>query len=183
MASVIRDGGNPSEEAFMIEVVQQYHPEFINLPAAIIRREIDLARRGMFQMSALLEETISVRSKLIRGVPLENTDAVGMDFTDGSDLKSCTLSYGKNGTNPDGSQSYGLTGSISGLKNKEGDIRVILWNDLMKRVEFYFLPAQVVQEMSSTKNPSIRISANIKTGDVAKLQPYKCKTFDELVLS
>lgn len=182
MASVIRDGGSPSEEAFMIEVVQQYHPEFINLPAAIVRREIDLARRGMYQMSALLEETVSIRSKLIRDVPLVNTDAVGMDFTDGSDLKSCTLSYGKNGSTPQGGQHYALTGSISGLKNKGGSIRVILWNDLMRRVEYYYLPSDVVQRMASNKSPSIRLSANIKTGIVTKLQPYRCKTFDELVL-
>ncbi len=136
MASVVTPTGSPSEEAFMMDVVLVNHPDYKNLPRGTKRWVTKEARKGSFQMSNLLEQTISLRSEEIRSVPLANTNADGMDFDDYSDLKSCTLRLGSNGVR----QGDAITGNISGLDNKVGDIRVILWNDYNGEVEYYHIP-------------------------------------------
>lgn len=176
MASVIREDGSPSEEAFMDEVVLKYHPRYKNRPAESKRWCLVEAREGSFQMSALLEQTVSLRSLEIRDVPLKNVDIDGMDFDDESDLKSCSLSYG-----PNGGGTYGLTGSISSIATKVGALRVILWNEWLGRVEYYFIPADQISSIASKK--SIRMSASTGTGVVKKLQPFRCDTFDDMVLA
>jgi hypothetical protein len=176
MASVVTPTGSPSEEAFMMDVVLVNHPDYKNLPRGTKRWVTKEARKGSFQMSNLLEQTISLRSEEIRTVPLANTNADGMDFDDYSDLKSCTLRLGKNGAGV----SDAITGRISGLDNKVGDIRVILWNDYNGDVEYYHIPKNDAISMQS--NGSIRISAPRDTGVVKKLQPFRCDSFDDLVL-
>lgn len=186
MASVTREGGSVSEEAFMNEVINVFHPDYRDDPKAQKLNNLKRARRGNFQMSQVLEEAIELRSQEIREIPLKNVDLQGMDFDDGSDLKSCTLSLTKNGykTRPDGTkyQSDAVKGSISGMKNKRGDIRVVLWNDVLKQVEFYFLPAEAIPELTTYKD-SIAITANRKTGVVKKIAAYRVDSFDDLVLS
>lgn len=176
MASVVTPTGSPSEEAFMMDVVLVNHPDYKNLPRGTKRWVTKEARKGSFQMSNLLEQTISLRSEEIRSVPLANTNADGMDFDDYSDLKSCTLRLGSNGVGV----SDAITGKISGLDNKVGDIRVILWNDYNGDVEYYYIPNKDAMDMQS--NGSIRISAPRDTGVVKKLQPFRCDSFDDLVL-
>lgn len=176
MASVVTPTGSPSEEAFMMDVVLVNHPDYKNLPRGTKRWVTKEARKGSFQMSNLLEQTISLRSEEIRSVPLANTNADGMDFDDYSDLKSCTLRLGSNGVGV----SDAITGKISGLDNKVGDIRVILWNDYNGDVEYYHIPKKDAIAMQS--NGSIRISAPRDTGVVKKLQPFRCDSFDDLVL-
>ena len=177
MASVTREGGSASEAAFMDEVVNQYHPDYRDDSKAKKRKSVDRARRGNFQMSQVLEEAIELRSQEIREVPLVNVDIDGMDFDDGSDLKSCSISYG-----PNGGGNYGLTGSIGGMKNKKGDIRVVLWNDFLEQVEFYFIPAADVPTLS-TNTGSIRLSASTSTGVIKKLVDFRVDTFDDLVVA
>ena len=176
MASVVSPTGSPSEEAFMMDVVLQNHPDYKNLPKGTQRWVTKEARKGSFQMSNLLEQTISLRSEDIRSVPLANTNADGMDFDDYSDLKSCTLRLQSNGVGV----SDAITGKISGLDNKVGDIRVILWNDYNGDVEYYHIPKNDAVSMQS--NGSIRISAPRGTGVVKKLQPFRCEDFDDLVM-
>lgn len=176
MASVVTPTGSPSEEAFMMDVVLVNHPDYKNLPRGTKRWVAKEARKGSFQMSNLLEQTISLRSEEIRSVPLANTNADGMDFDDYSDLKSCTLRLGSNGVGV----SDAITGNISGLDNKVGDIRVILWNDYNGEVEYYHIPKKDAISMQS--KGKIRISAPRDTGVVKKLQPYRCDSFDDLVL-
>ena len=176
MASTVTPTGSPSEEAFMMDVVLLNHPDYKTLPRGTKRWVIKEARKGSFQMSQLLEQTIALRSQEIRSVPLANTNIDGMDFKDGSELKSLSLRLGKNGAGV----SEAITGRISGLENKVGDIRVIIWNDYNGDVEYYYIPNKDAMDMQS--NGSIRISAPSDTGVVKKLQPYRCDSFDDLVL-
>ena len=176
MASTVTPTGSPSEEAFMMDVVLLNHPDYKTLPRGTKRWVIKEARKGSFQMSQLLEQTIALRSQEIRSVPLANTNIDGMDFKDGSELKSLSLRLGKNGAGV----SEAITGRISGLENKVGDIRVIIWNDYNGDVEYYYIPNKDAMDMQS--NGSIRISAPRDTGVVKKLQPYRCDSFDDLVL-
>ena len=176
MASVTREGGSLSEQAFMDEVVNVFHPDYREDSKAQKRKNVERALRGNFQMSQVLEEAIDLRSREIREIPLLNVDVDGMDFNDGSDLKSCSIRYGKNG-----SGNYHPTGNISGLKNKVGDIRVILWNDVLKSVEFYFIPAAARSSLGENAN-TIRLSASKETGVIKKLVEYRVDTFDDLVL-
>ena len=176
MASTVTPTGSPSEEAFMMDVVLLNHPDYKTLPRGTKRWVIKEARKGSFQMSQLLEQTIALRSQEIRSVPLANTNIDGMDFKDGSELKSLSLRLGKNGAGV----SEAITGRISGLENKVGDIRVIIWNDYNGDVEYYYIPNKDAMDMQS--NGSIRISAPRDTGVVKKLQPFRCDSFDDLVL-
>lgn len=176
MASTVTPTGSPSEEAFMMDVVLLNHPDYKTLPRGTKRWVIKEARKGSFQMSQLLEQTIALRSQEIRSVPLANTNIDGMDFKDGSELKSLSLRLGKNGSGV----SEAVTGKISGLENKVGDIRVIIWNDYNGDVEYYYIPNKDAMDMQS--NGSIRISAPRDTGVVKKLQPFRCDSFDDLVL-
>lgn len=170
MASVTRENGSPSEEAFMDEIINAYHPDYKTDSRQAKRKNVERARRGNFQLSQLLEETIELRSREIRKVPLKNVNIDGMDFDDGSDLKSCTFNY----------RSQRLMGVIAGLKNKTGDIRVILWNDFLKMIEFYFIPKEDVNLLAT--GGRIDFSASTKTGVIKKLVEYRCETFDDLVL-
>ena len=178
MASVIRENGSPSEEAFMDEVVLKYHPRYKNRSAENKRWCLIEAREGSFQMSALLEQTVSLRSLEIREVPLKNVDIDGMDFDDESDLKSCSLSYTSNGGGY-----FALTGNISSIATKVGALRVILWNDWLGRVEYYYIPADQISSIAIASGNSIRMSAPTGTGVVKKLQPFRCDTFDDMVLA
>lgn len=185
MASVTREGGSVSEEAFMNEVINVFHPDYRDDSKAHKLKNVKRARRGNFQMSQVLEEAIELRSEEIREIPLKNVDLDGMDFDDGSDLKSCSLSYKKNGTYPlsDGTKrpSYAVKGTIGGMKNKKGDIRVVVWNDILKQVEFYFIPAKEIPGLSTYKD-SIAITASLQTGVIEKLAPFRCEDFDALVM-
>lgn len=176
MASTVTPTGSPSEEAFMMDVVLQSHPEYKILPRGTKRWVIKEARKGSFQMSQLLEQTISLRSNEIRPVPLANTNIDGMDFNDRSECKSCTLKLKSNGVGV----SDAITGQIQGLSTKVGDIRVILWNDYNGDVEYYHIPKNDAIAMQS--NGKIRITAPRNTGVVKKLQPFRCDSFDDLVM-
>ena len=174
MASVTRSEGSPSEAAFMDEIINVYHPDYKNDTPSQKRKNVERALRGNFQMSQVLEEAIFCRSLEIRDVPLVNVDIPGMDFDDGSDLKSCTLSFKKNGGGI-----HALTGNIQSLKNKTGDIRIILWNDMNKVIEYYFIPNNDIKNLMH--KTGIRFSASRYTGIIEKFVQYRLDTFDDLV--
>ena len=184
MASVTREGGSFSEEAFMNEVVNRYHPDYRDDSEELKIKNVERARRGNFQMSQVLEEAIAARSLEIRETPLKNVELDGMDFDDGSDLKSCCLSLKGDGYYPtkDGKkQKFCFKGTIGGMHNKKGDIRLILWNDAVHKVEFYYIPANGIAGLSSYPD-SITLSASRKTGVIEKIAAYRVDSFDELVL-
>jgi len=182
MASVVSENGSPSEEAYFSNIVIHKNPAWKQIWNSLdeegkntLKNQV---RTGALQMSNILEQTVSMVSEEVSDVKLKNVDFPGMDFDDGSDLKTFSLNYGPNGTTK-GRQNYGLTGNISGMKNKKGAIRAICWNSLTEKVEYYFIPADKVCTLGTHRN-SIRISASAKTGVVKKLQPYRLSSFEEL---
>jgi len=176
MASVVTLDGSPSEEAFMEVIIFQNHPEYKELPRVTRRWVLKQARKGSFQLSHLLEQAVALRSQEIRSVPLANTNADGMDFDEGSDLKSFSLNIRTNGKG-----GMGAKGVIGGVANKVGAIRGIMYNAVTQDVEYYFIPKEAVEELQT--GGRIDFTAPKDTGVVKKLQPYRCDSFDDLVLS
>lgn len=182
MASVVSENGSPSEEAFFLNIVIYKNPIWKKIWDTLDEDGKNAlsnqARTGALQMSNILEQTISMVSEEVSDIKLKNVNIEGMDFDDGSDLKTFSLTYGPNGTS-NGRQNYGLTGNISGMKNKKGAIRAICWNSMLEEVEYYFIPAHRVRTLS-TSSSSIRLSASVKTGVVEKLQRYRLDNIEEL---
>jgi hypothetical protein len=184
MASKVTESGSESEMNFMNEIVFEYDPRFKKMPKSQKLNMLEIAKTGGFQLSNLLEQAIAFRSNEIRKKPLKNVDIDGMDFDDKSDLKSCSTydtHASKKLVNGEKKRYPTVKGKIAKVKNKKGAIRVILWNHIAQQIEYYFIPNKDAVKMCNT-DENIDFSAPASTGVVKKLQPYRCDSFDDLVM-
>lgn len=173
MATVF--GDSPSEAAFFDEIINVYHPDYSNDSPHLKRKNVERAFRGNFSVGKILEETIEARSHILTPErPLINVNEKGKDFDDSSDLKTCSLNTRVN------SKGYDIAdGKIANLGAKTGPIRVILYNSVDDKIEFYFMTYE--QWSSMATKDSISLSASWYTGVIKKIAQYRVDTFDELV--
>ena len=174
MATVF--GTSPSEAAFFDEIINVYHPDYSNDSTHAKRKNVARALKGNFAVCQILEETIEARShELTPKRPLINVNDPGMDFDDGSDLKSCSLNFYVDNRGYDIAKTQ-----IASLGSKKGPIRVILYNSVLERVEFYFMTYKQWSPMVG-KNKSISLTASCATGIIKKIAEYRVDSFDQLV--
>ena len=192
MATVVRNSGNKKEEAAMDEIVHKFDPLYRDSSKAAKRDDLKKALLGHFQLSLILEHTVAERSKEIRKIPLINVDTKGMDFDDGSDLKFVRLTPGtgtteykkKTGEIQIYSTNY-AKGNITNMNTKKGAIRLIIWNEVLNMLEFYFIPAERVSSLVNAKKDKgvINFSGGYKSGVIRKFEDFRVETFDDLVMA
>ena len=178
MGTVYNENGNANEYTYMRDIIQVYHPEYAAESDERKEKQLERASKGHFTTSFILEETFSMYSESLGDqFTLIPSNATGEDFKDGSDLKTCSITLRSDGL---------WKGDISGLKNKKGALRVIIYNGITQELEYYFLPYpdwQVLLNNPNSANAKIALSATPnKKGVIDRLQPYRCIDFTSLVI-
>tara|TARA_E500000318_G_C3517512_1_gene195006 strand:- start:190 stop:729 length:540 start_codon:yes stop_codon:yes gene_type:complete len=177
MGTVYNENGNANEYTYMRDIIQVYHPEYAAESDERKEKQLERASKGHFTTSFILEETFSMYSESLGDqFTLIPSNATGEDFKDGSDLKTCSVTLRSDGL---------WKGDISGLKNKKGALRVIIYNGITKELEYYFLPYPDWESLSTGSAEQKKISlsaAPSKNGVIDRLQPYRCIDFTSLVI-
>ena len=175
MTSIFNESGHVGEEAIMREVVFKYHSRYKDLPKSVLPYFLNSAQNGEMNVAMLLEEAMAQVGGLVR------SKQTGEDFTDASDAKFVSLNFSEYNTTkgkyPTVRRAYSTT--ISNLKNKNGRLRVVLWNDCTKLVEFYLLPYKAWKKMVNISG-KITLTASIKTGKIVRISKYKVNSFEKL---
>lgn len=177
MATVF--GMDNSAEAEFMKMILQYHPKYKDRLSDEKERLLEDAKCGYIQTSLLLEEVIAELSKTYRHSPLTNVNHDGMDFDDGSDLKTLSLNYGSNGSRNARPQ-RGLTGNISSLNTKKGSLRIIIWNSYHNVMGFYYIPKKYWKPMTCVSGSRIRLSSSLKSHEIKKFAGFEVGSIQEL---
>lgn len=125
------------DEKFFNYLFEYAHPDASNEIKNFIRKEFLLS--GEIQIETMLENAIE------RVGGPEKKSAFGMDFVDGSDAKkSCvrTRAHGKN-----------YDGSVTGVANKVGSLRVMMYERKQNRFYFFVIPNEAYCGMKYVEIP------------------------------
>lgn len=127
--------------AFYDELIFKAFPEYINLSFEEIHRTVGNVTAGF-----LLEKAIARTGNLTR------YNSKGMDFTDGSDAKSSSVRTCANG------RIY--SAPITGLKNKQGLLRAMVYERKMKKFYYFLIPYSAYEYISDKSNIEIYFNHN-----------------------
>lgn len=166
------------ELLLMQEVITVYHP--------IFRDDPDFAKKAlehyyMFNTESLIEESLAAIG------PYTFINAAHCDFSDGSDSKTASV-YPKLNKKSRSMYSGAIKNVVSSYGTlKIGALRVIIYNPIKNRLDYYFLPASFWQtlKMSSNGNNTKKLdfSYNSKKDYIPKFADYQVKSFVDLALA
>lgn len=121
----------------------------------------NMAWNGDIQAETLIETAMSKAGGLVR----ESVD--GRDFTDGSDAKKVVSQYRVVMDWNKGSEREQNSYAIRGIKNKTGMIRIVAYNKIRNKVEFFAIPYRAYKGKSA-----IEIALCPHTGVVSYMGQY-----------
>lgn len=119
----------------MREIVIPYHPRFNERSVKQKELAIEDAVAGCYNTELLVEETIALHGKLKR------SNNPGEDYTDGSDCKTASI-YWVNGENST------LRWHITGVNNKEGTLRVVMYNFFLDKLAYFLVPMRLKEHFN-----------------------------------
>lgn len=175
MATKFVDGINERDYRFMKDVILKYHPDFMYEGDEVKNMFLHHAEESFYNMEMLIEQCIAKRAKEL-GCLWEHTNQDGMDYTDGSDCKTASLTLRTSSKNR-------YKGDISALGTKIGDLRCVIWNEQKDEVEFYFIPHKEWKWFANKGGTNITLDASRFDGRITRIAEYKVDSFDELCLA
>jgi hypothetical protein len=133
---------NVDEDLLFYEEIKKYvytDPNPVNLTSKINAHNKWAIQHGLMQIETWLEFAISNVSGIT------HAPATGMDFSDGSDAKKVTsLSCKSNEKTGRWENRY----KIKGIKNKKGILRVMAYNRVKQKFEYFAIPYEAYQHIN-----------------------------------
>jgi hypothetical protein len=190
MNVVYAESLNKKHYAMFNEIISLNHPKFKSLGD----KELNLFRNMVdyLNIEQLVEESFAPRHEELcneMNIQLQYTHVPGghhLDLSDNSDVKCCihksreracqsTLS----GLTVDHKTTVTIKSSDDG-EGKLGSLRTVIWNDVIGRIEYYYFMKDVWEVWA--KNSKTFSLTSPRNGIITNAQPYKCDSFDELVM-
>lgn len=170
--------------AMFAEIISQYHPNYKNLGRE--QKKLFLDRVQDLSAEHLVEQCFAPRhEELCKEANMQTlySHIPGgrlCDLSDDSDVK-CVMHTSRQ--KKKGGKQHKTTVHIrasDGGEFKLGALRVVLWNNLLNVLEYYFFPKTAWQQWNG--NSSTFTLTSGADGIIKNAIPYKCEDFDELVM-
>jgi hypothetical protein len=190
MNVVYAESLNKKHYAMFNEIISLHHPKFKNLD----KNQLELLKDMVDYLSIeqLVEECFAPRHEELcneLGIQLHYTHVPGghhLDLSDNSDVK-CSIHKTRqkasqntlSGVTVDHKTTISIKSSNDG-EAKLGSLRSVIWNDLLGGIEYYYFMKKVWQPWA--KNSKTFSLTSPRNGIITNAQPYKCDSFDELVM-
>lgn len=111
------------------QIGSKYHP---TLKKLVFTEEDDVS---IYNTSKIVQTCMA----LVGGY--EDTDGAYADFSDGSDAKTVSIKQRK------GPPPYRGDGNIHRVKHKTGDLRIVAYNQLFERLDYFYIPQKIVRRL------------------------------------
>lgn len=171
MSNAVYKEEQTSQIAFVTEMMKK-HPVYRKYTEEQKKAILKLTADGNIRTESLVEDTIARCGKFKR-----SSESKGDDFLNGQgEVKTTTIRYmsrltpymKKRGlTKP---EEYYL--GIIPIKNKNGPLRILLYSEATKKVEYYFIPADEWPALIS-KSGLLSIRYRKRTNDYSRISQYK----------
>lgn len=166
------------ENTILNEVIYNHHPRFNKLPAEVI----DSFEPTDFNVPRLVEEAVADVADS------EFVDGEGYDLADGTEVKTASIRPTPINKKkiPTCSHAYEISGVVSsGGKEKTGALRIVLYNPVLEKLTYYFIPKDAWTKLGvsihpTTKKGKIVGSWNSKKNIVSKIAPYEVESFEKM---
>lgn len=160
------------EHALLRDVIVHHLPYFVGKRTRI---KDALANPEMFNITGMIEKCMAVASE----GQYTLVDGVGSisDFSDTSDSKTVTVSRYPNGA---------IRGEVKGINTKIGSLRLVIYNSVVDRTDYMFIPADYVhivampcygKQSHDTRLPLTYTSVN---NSYNKFDPFRVPSFKVL---
>ena len=116
----------------------EHFAKYLDLSKTELKAMKKLAEHGLIQRDRLLE-IVTARVGGLNVVSIE-----GMDFCDGSDMKTCVSSM-RNNDKKRGSWTNSF--EIRSIGTKTGPLRIVAYNKLYKRFHYFFVPRYAYEHL------------------------------------
>jgi hypothetical protein len=166
---------NTKNHVAMRDVITKYHPMFVN-DLSLTKAALNYSEA--FNIELLMEETLGIIGDLGH-----NTKAHGFDYElDKSDCKFVSLQNNK---------LKGCRIQINGVQassgaQKQGSLRVIVFNDKENCLMYYFIPKSFWETKinidSSSKLGRLIISYNLKNKQFKNIEEFRCSSIVDLAM-
>jgi hypothetical protein len=123
----------------------------------------ELFEDGQYQVESLVEKAIEIVGEKTRN------SINGMDFTDKSDAKKCTLCHEKGGY-----ERYWY--AIKNVSSKVGRLRIMGWNWKLNKFDYFIIPKKIYKDVNILKI-SVDKNTFIPIGKYAK---WQVNSFDSM---
>jgi len=167
------------------EIVSKVHPDYKDLPKSVIKVLSERAKH--FTMEYVVEEAVAHRHLELARTQKKKINFKHIpeghlhDLSDMSDVKCATLTdYFDKSTGCDKYRA-GITVKSSGGKLKIGALRVVLYNDILSQLEFYFFPKNVWRKWVTGGSSNFSLTSGAD-GIIKKIQEFRLKSFDDMCM-
>ena len=123
------------EHALLRDVIVHYLPYFVGKRTRI---KDALANPEMFNITGMIEKCMAVASEG-QYTLVDGARAIS-DFSDTSDSKTVTVSRYPNGA---------IKGEVKGINTKIGSLRIVIYNSVVDRTDYMFIPADHVHNLAN----------------------------------
>jgi hypothetical protein len=154
------------------QIITIYNPEYYDL---------DISDPKDYDVSKMLEETMA----LVGGYTF--LDGSHFDFSDGTECKTGSVQRNPRKQNGIRTNNHDVrissTSSGAGV-SKTGDLRVVIYNNVTNKLEFFFIPQRDIDKLTSMdgykKKGDIKTTYNRETNKITALEKYRMSDFVSL---
>lgn len=158
----------PKERIIYDLIIKRYNPDYRHLT---FEQELKVERQVLeneLNIEYIIEKTISIVGNI------EQSNKYGEDLTDGSDVKTTTLSL-----RTDTTYEPLYRGTIREIFRKKDLIRCVVFNKAYTRLDYLlFRLSDIGYDKVKCKN--LTINYNSKKDSYGRLDEYRVETFEEL---
>ena len=163
------------EHALLRDVIVRHHPYFVGKRTRI---KDALANPEMFNITGMIEKCMAVASE--GQYTLVDKAGSISDFSDKSDSKTVTVSAttrARRGV---------VDGDVRGIKTKIGSIRIVIYNSVVDRTDYMFIPADHVHNLAKScfgkksYDTRLRLTYNVQRDSYNMFDPFRVPSFKAL---